>query len=156
MAADRKQIREWLQRAKKDDATHLVVVCDTFDYENYPVYVYRDEDVREVAARYDNKNMQRVAEVYNMAMDIEMQLAMDKVMYYEVPDMKKEAARPEHHPPTKEEINQIAGQIRKEVTTRHWLTALQNGEIDIDECIYHLNQIHQQHGTINTRDSSKG
>ena len=32
------QISNWLKRARPDD-THMIVVCDTFDYSDYPVFV---------------------------------------------------------------------------------------------------------------------
>lgn len=41
MAATKEFIRNWLQRATKEDS-HMLVVCDTFDYEDYPVFVNKN------------------------------------------------------------------------------------------------------------------
>lgn len=64
-------ITRWLDEATHKGATHLIVVCDDFDHDNYPIFVMPGEDVRE---RYDKVyapgNMQHVDEVYNMSMDI--------------------------------------------------------------------------------------
>ncbi|TSC59680.1 MAG: hypothetical protein LiPW15_700 [Parcubacteria group bacterium LiPW_15] len=60
MATTKTTIARWLNQAKKDGATHLIVVCDTFDHEDYPVSVLPGKDVRKVYAEYDGKNMQRV------------------------------------------------------------------------------------------------
>lgn len=79
-----KEIREWLLQAKKEGATHMIVVCDTFDHDDYPVNVSRDEDVRKVHQKYDGVNMQRVMEVYNLRMDIEGQLGK-RVMNFDCP-----------------------------------------------------------------------
>lgn len=68
------QIREWLEQGQDLKATHVIVVCDTFDYEDYPVYVKPGQDVRKIAAEHDGPNMQKVMEVYNLSLDIEQQL----------------------------------------------------------------------------------
>ena len=75
-------IREWLEEGKKENATHMIVVCDTFDYEDYPVYVKKEEDVNEIAKEYNMVNMQRIMEVYSYALDLEKQLAENRVFNY--------------------------------------------------------------------------
>ena len=50
------------------------MVCDTFDHEDYPVYVKPGEDVRAIYAQYNGPNMQRVMEVYNLLWDRDSQL----------------------------------------------------------------------------------
>ena len=54
-------IRRWLAEAQRQNATHVVVVCDTFNYDYYPVYC-------------------KVMEVYDMSMDLEEQIAARRVM----------------------------------------------------------------------------
>lgn len=51
----------------------MLVVCDTFDYEDYDVCVFPGKDINKEIADYQ-KNMQRVMEVYNLSMDLEEQL----------------------------------------------------------------------------------
>jgi len=63
MAATRKDVDRWISMAKSKGATHIVSVCDTFDYDDYPVFVMEDEDVEQIRDRYNRKNMQRVNEV---------------------------------------------------------------------------------------------
>lgn len=74
MAAQRSEIEEWLHSGDAAGATHMIVVCDTFNYEDYPVYVQPDKDVFKEIARFDEVNMQRVVEVYNLSQDIGAQL----------------------------------------------------------------------------------
>lgn len=71
-------IRRWLERAEKDDS-HMIVVCDTFDHEDYPVFVNKDMDIREAIKEHDGQNMQRIMEVYNLSMSLEDQLASPRV-----------------------------------------------------------------------------
>lgn len=62
-------------------ATHMIVVCDTYDWEDYPVYVSPDQDVHKIAAGH-NGNMQRVMEVYKLSMDMNAQLNQHRVFNY--------------------------------------------------------------------------
>lgn len=68
-------IRRWLERGKEDGATHLIVVCDTYDHVDFPVYVLPGQDARKVMEGYNGHNMQRVMEVYNLSMDWNKQLS---------------------------------------------------------------------------------
>ncbi len=52
-------IGKWLMEAREKGATHVIVVCDTFDCRDYPVQVMPDEDVHEVEARYCAASMQK-------------------------------------------------------------------------------------------------
>lgn len=74
MAASREDIRLWFDRAKNDGATHMIVVCDTYDWDDYPVLVYPGENVREAYDSHNGRNMQKVMEVYDLSMDREAQL----------------------------------------------------------------------------------
>ena len=66
-------IREWLERATTEHS-HMLVVCDTFDYTDYPVFVSRNDDV-EQQINLHSTNMQKVMEVYNLDKNIDAQLA---------------------------------------------------------------------------------
>jgi len=68
-------IASWFKRGIAEGATHLIVVCDTFDYDDFPVFVKPGEDVRTRVAAYSNsQNMTRVMEVYNLSKDMDTQL----------------------------------------------------------------------------------
>ena len=81
MAATRSDIERWLKGAPKT-ATHLIVVCDTYDWDDYPVYVEEGEDARAKADEYRTKSMQQVMEVYNLKMNIEAQLNEHRAFNY--------------------------------------------------------------------------
>ncbi len=83
MAATREDIVRWLSEGRKEKATHMVVVCDTYDWEDYPVYVLRNEKVREVYSEYDGKEMQRVMEVYSLKKDLESQLNEHRAFHFD-------------------------------------------------------------------------
>lgn len=85
MAASKDDIRRWLERGlatkHPDRPTHVIVVCDTYDYSDYPVWVYPGQDVREMV-NAKSLNMQRVMEVYNLSLPIEDQLNQTRAFNY--------------------------------------------------------------------------
>jgi len=80
MSTSRQDISEWFDEAKRQGATHLIVVCDTFDHDDYPVYVTESEDVSERVNHYST-NMQRVMEVYSMAKPKNAQLGETRAFH---------------------------------------------------------------------------
>jgi hypothetical protein len=73
MACSLDDIKRWFKEGKRVKATHMIVVCDTFDYEDYPVYVARGQNVRDIESAHTG-NMQHVMEVYNLSLPMEQQL----------------------------------------------------------------------------------
>ena len=82
MGTTRGDIRLWIDRAKAEGATHMLVVCDTYDYTDYPVSVKPDQDAREVFKRYDGPNMAKVMEVYDLRIDTEAQLTEHRAFHF--------------------------------------------------------------------------
>lgn len=75
MATTKDDIREWLERGlNSEGVTHMLVVCDTFEYEDYPVYITEDQIPQEVYEEYQGQNMQKVMEIYDLRGDLEQQL----------------------------------------------------------------------------------
>jgi hypothetical protein len=85
MGTTREDIREWLAAGKAEGASHVIVVCDDFSYEDYPVYVKLGQDVRKVFEEYNGKEMQRVMEVYALHLDWEVQLNERRAFHFEEP-----------------------------------------------------------------------
>lgn len=82
MAATRLDIQGWLTTGHEKKATHVIVVVDTFDHEDYPVYVMAEENVRDRYEEFNGKNMQRVMEVYNLSLPDDEQLAQKRVFNF--------------------------------------------------------------------------
>lgn len=83
MVTKREDITRWFHEGQEQGATHIIVVCDTFDWEDYPVYVASDEDVREKKAEHDGKDMQKVMEVYSLSLDLQAQLNEHRAFNYD-------------------------------------------------------------------------
>jgi len=58
-------IKRWFESAP-EETHHMVVVCDTYDHEDYPVYVKGAAKVEDAVKHHDGKNMQKVMEVYSL------------------------------------------------------------------------------------------
>ncbi len=72
MATSAQDIRGWLA-GSSNEHTHMIVVCDTFDHEDYPVFCNGDKDCLDKFNEYST-NMQRVIEVYDLKLNIEGQV----------------------------------------------------------------------------------
>ena len=81
MTATLQDIKYWIEKAKEKGATHLIVVVDTYDHENYPVYVSEKQDINDEYARIMKSEMQGIDEIYNMSMDIDKQLAEHRAFH---------------------------------------------------------------------------
>ena len=82
MAATKENISKWFDAGVKKDATHLIVVCDTFEHCDYPVFVTANQDVLKERCDIDEMDMQSVVEVYNLAMDKSGQLVEKRSLNY--------------------------------------------------------------------------
>lgn len=78
----KEDIRRWFESGKSQKATHMIIVCDTYDHEDYPVFVNEDQDVKEREAYYEHEHMQRVMEVYNLSMNMDEQLIKSRNFQY--------------------------------------------------------------------------
>lgn len=76
----KKEIEQWFRDGVEQGATHMIVVCDTFDYEDYPVYVASDQNFRKIVSKYQLSagNMQKVMEVYDLSKGMAEQVYCDE------------------------------------------------------------------------------
>lgn len=78
----RAEIISWFKQGVKSDCTHLIVACDTFSHDDYPVWVgnktpwggHDNADFWEVYDQRDDKNLQTIMEVYDLTMDMDSQM----------------------------------------------------------------------------------
>jgi hypothetical protein len=78
----RSKIRTWLKKGIEKGATHVIIVCDTYDHGDFPVFVMPGEDAKQRADQERKKSMQKVMEVYNLSLDLESQLAEHRAFHY--------------------------------------------------------------------------
>lgn len=68
----REHIWNWLQNAKDEKATHVVIRSDSFSHEYYPVSCHSVAHAKAVAGKAGN--MQATIEVYDLSKDWDDQL----------------------------------------------------------------------------------
>ena len=61
--ATKKDTDEWIACAQKQNAKYLMIVNDTFSYEDYPVYAKTLEELRLLYDKYNYKNMQDIMSI---------------------------------------------------------------------------------------------
>lgn len=83
MSTSREQIRAWLLEGEAKGATHTIIVCDTFDYGDFPVHVMPGTDVRREEQKQRDMPMQRVMEVYSHKLDHQTQLNEPRSFHYD-------------------------------------------------------------------------
>ena len=72
MATTQDDIRRWFKATKKEGGKFMIVMCDTFDYDDYPVTCMTAEECWQ---KYNNPgSMQTVMEVYDLSKDMEKQI----------------------------------------------------------------------------------
>lgn len=63
MAATRQDIDRWIKTAKEKKDEYIISVCDTWDYDDYPVYCKDLESLKKSYSLYNGENMQSVNEI---------------------------------------------------------------------------------------------
>ena len=74
-------INGWLDEGIEKGATHVIVMCDTFSYEDYPVYVMPGQNPRDVMPK---GNMKRPVECYDLRKDIDLQLNEGRANHWDI------------------------------------------------------------------------
>lgn len=66
--------KQWFDDGVKQGATHMIIWCDTFDYEDYPEYMTTDAfGARMHVQKTNGMNMRLLMEVFNLRMDRDQQ-----------------------------------------------------------------------------------
>jgi len=79
MAATREDIQTWFLEGKEVGATHMIVMRDGCDGEEYPCYVEPEEHVLEEIEHRRKDIMQKIMGVYDLALDMDEQLRSGRV-----------------------------------------------------------------------------
>ena len=69
------QLRTWFDIGVAEKASYMIVVCDTYNHTDYPVF-YGEVGLSDKINYYHHKNMQEVMAVYRLNEDREKQLAL--------------------------------------------------------------------------------
>lgn len=70
MTATRSDVNRWIEIAKKNGDEYIISVCDTYDWDDYPVFCKTKEILLESYEEYAyGRNMQKVNEIIRINKD---------------------------------------------------------------------------------------
>lgn len=76
-------LMRWFKKGVEDKQRWMVIICDTFDYGDYPCYFTDSEKKRcteRIKAARQGDNMQRLMEVYDLSLPMDEQFVDGKLM----------------------------------------------------------------------------
>lgn len=77
-----KRIREWFVEGVADNQRWMVIICDTFDHEDFPSY-FSDAEVKKcimaIGDAQHGKNMEQLMEVYDLSLPMDEQFVPGKI-----------------------------------------------------------------------------
>lgn len=83
MVTTKADIKRWFKHGMANNQKWMLIVCDTFNYEDYPAYAKDDSEFWDKYDHYDDNNMQKIMETYNLEKDMNEQLGYNRC--YETP-----------------------------------------------------------------------
>lgn len=58
--------QRWSKDPRAKGMRYMLNVCDTFDYDNYPVFCKDEEELAKARERYDGRNMQQIDSIVDL------------------------------------------------------------------------------------------
>lgn len=83
MAANREDLSRWFDKGILEGKGFMIVVCDTFNHEDYPVYC-KAENFDKIYQSYNGVNMQTVMEVYDLSLSKDSQMGEHRAFHFPV------------------------------------------------------------------------
>jgi hypothetical protein len=74
MTTEKSDIDKWFERGIEYGDRWMLIVCDMFDYEHYPVFIKENSNFWEIYDEYNEINAQKIMEVYDLSLDKYLQL----------------------------------------------------------------------------------
>lgn len=74
MGTTQTDVQEWFDSGVKKEAAYMIVMVDTYDHGDYPVFVHPEDDIHKELTRRRMAPMQRIVEVYDLSMDRDKQI----------------------------------------------------------------------------------
>ena len=75
-ASNKEDIISMFMDGVKNKYKYMIIICDQFDYCDFPVFVHSKEMAVDKLKEFRHKSMTRVMEVYDLSQDMEKQINM--------------------------------------------------------------------------------
>jgi len=83
MAASIQNIRDWFREGVANGKDYMVIVCDTYDYEDYPLFC-SESTLSQLLHSYREADMQIIMEIYDLRKDIAAQISKERTGSFDV------------------------------------------------------------------------
>lgn len=70
----KEEIKMALLKGATGEYSYLLICCDTFDWEDFPVYVRPNQNIDDIISYYMNSSTIRIIEIYNYNLSLDEQL----------------------------------------------------------------------------------
>lgn len=77
-ASSRENIESMFKDGVRGKYKYMIMVCDQFDYCDFPVFVHSKEKAMDKLEEFRHKSMTKIMEVYDLSQDMEKQLNMKR------------------------------------------------------------------------------
>jgi len=82
MATTSQDIIRWFERGIEDKKDNMIIVCDSYDYSDYPVFTTGLEEFKKEHDNHNLKNMQKIMEVYDLHMNMDTQMKEHRAFHF--------------------------------------------------------------------------
>lgn len=65
----KEEIKAWIKSGKESGYHYLIVACDTFDYEDYPIFIKDKVEVDRRIGELDQRSMQDYHHVFDLSIE---------------------------------------------------------------------------------------
>lgn len=69
MVATRNDVDRWIKEAIKNKMKFIISVCDTFEWDDFPIYCKDEEELRNEYPKHDGENMETINEIIKIEGD---------------------------------------------------------------------------------------
>ena len=74
MAVAKNRVQLWFKEGQSKNAHHMLIMRDTYEYEDYPVYVLKNEDTKKKIRELRENDNQVVQAIFDLSLDMDSQL----------------------------------------------------------------------------------
>lgn len=82
MGTSKNDIRRWFQKGIENNQDSMMVVCDTYDWSDFPVYTKGLEEFTKRYLEIVSKCMNELMEVYDLKISLDFQMSEHRAFHY--------------------------------------------------------------------------
>jgi len=81
MPATKNNLIKWFQIGVKNNQSYMIIECDTYNFDDFPIYTNSLEEFEEEYKKVSSRRNQ-IMEVYDLKIDMNLQMNEDRSFHY--------------------------------------------------------------------------